>query len=320
MRATAKAQPNIALIKYWGKRDTCRNLPAVGSISITLADLYTTMSVTFDESLGADVLVVNGADDNLMRPRVSRCLDTVVGAERTHARIESESNFPIAAGLASSASAFAALVVAADAAAGRENTSAQLASLAGQASGSAARSLYGGFVELKNAGDDIVVSELRGRDDWPLRVVVAVTATGPKPVGSTEAMEASRNTSPFYDRWIEQQDADLDEARVAIARKDFARLASVAEHSCLKMHSVMWGARPPMIYWNSTSLACMQTIRELQSEGIAVFFTIDAGPQVKAICKPEDEAAVQQALAATPGVEQVLVSGLGQGAAQINDD
>lgn len=320
MRATAKAQPNIALIKYWGKRDTGRNLPAVGSISITLADLYTTMSVEFDKSLGADVLVVNGADDSPMLPRVSRCLDTVVGADRAHARIESESNFPIAAGLASSASAFAALAVAADAAAGRENTSAQLASLAGQASGSAARSLLGGFVELKNAGDDIVVSELRGRDDWPLRVVVAVTATGPKPVGSTEAMEVSRNTSPFYERWIEQQDADLDEARVAIAGKDFARLASVAEHNCLKMHSVMWGSRPPMIYWNSTTLACMQTIRELQSADIAVFFTIDAGPQVKAICNPEDEAAVQQALAATPGVEQVLVSGLGQGAAQIKDD
>jgi len=225
MRATAKAQPNIALIKYWGKRDTGRNLPAVGSISITLADLYTTMSVEFDKSLGADALVVNGADDSSMLPRVSRCLNTVVGAERAYARIESVSNFPIAAGLASSASAFAALVVAADAAADRENTSAQLASLAGQASGSAARSLFGGFVELENAGGDIVVSELRGRDDWPLRVVVAVTAAGPKPVGSTEAMEVSRNTSPFYDRWIEQQDADLDEARVAIAGKDFTRLS-----------------------------------------------------------------------------------------------
>ena len=320
MRATAKAQPNIAMIKYWGKRDTIRNLPAVGSISITLADLYTTMSVDFDTSLGSDVLVVNGADNSSMLPRVSRCLSSVVGAERDHARIESEGNFPIAAGLASSASAFAALVVAADAAAGRENTRAQLASLAGQASGSAARSLLGGFAELRNAGDDIVVSELCGPDDWPLRVVVAVTATGPKPVGSTEAMEVSRNTSPFYDRWIEQQDADLVEARAAIAGRDFARLASVAEHNCLKMHSVMWGSRPPMIYWNSITLACMQTIRELQAAGVAAFFTIDAGPQVKAICEPAATAAVQQALAGTPGVEQVLVSGLGQGAVQINDD
>jgi diphosphomevalonate decarboxylase len=320
MLATAKAQPNIALIKYWGKRDTSRNLPAVGSISITLADLYTTMSVDFDTSLGSDVLVVNGADNNSMLPRVSRCLDSIAGAERAYARIESEGNFPIAAGLASSASAFAALVVAADAAAGRENTRSQLASFAGQASGSAARSLFGGFVELGNAGDDIAVSDICGPGDWPLRVVVAVTAKGPKPVGSTEAMEVSRNTSPFYDRWIEQQDADLVEARAAIAGRDFARLASVAEHNCLKMHSVMWGSRPPMIYWNSTTLACMQTIRELQSAGVAVFFTIDAGPQVKAVCEPAAAAAVQQALAETPGVEQILVSGLGQGAMRVSHD
>jgi diphosphomevalonate decarboxylase len=320
MRATAKAQPNIALIKYWGKRDSRRNLPAVGSISITLADLYTTMSVEFDTSLSSDVLVVNGADNSPMLPRVSGCLSSVVGAERAFARIESEGSFPIAAGLASSASAFAALVVAADAAAAQNNSRDQLASLAGRASGSAARSLFGGFAELKNSGDDIVVSELCGPDDWPLRVVVAVTATGPKPVGSTEAMEVSRKTSPFYDRWVEQQDADLDEARAAIADRDFARLASISEHNCLKMHSVMWGSRPPMIYWNSTTLACMQAIRELQSAGIAVFFTIDAGPQLKAICEPADEAAVRDALDATPGVEQVLVSGLGCGAARISDD
>ncbi len=320
MRATAKAQPNIALIKYWGKRDAKQNLPAVGSISITLADLYTTMSVKLDDSLGADALVVNGADDDSMLPRVSRCLDIVVGADRSHARIMSESNFPIAAGLASSASAFAALVVAADAAAGQQNSRGQLASLAGRASGSAARSLFGGYVELANAGDDIAVGEICAGNEWPLRVVVAITASGPKPVGSTEAMEVSRNTSPFYSRWIEQQDADLDEAREAIVSRNFARLASVSEHNCLKMHSVMWGSRPPMIYWNSTTLACMQTIRELQAAGVAVFFTIDAGPQLKAICEPADEAAVQKALVATPGVEQVLVSGLGQGAAQIDDD
>lgn len=320
MRAIAKAQPNIALIKYWGKRDTGRNLPAVGSISITLADLYTTMRVEFDKSLSADVLVVNGAEDNSMLPRASRCLDTVVGVERAHARIESESNFPIAAGLASSASAFAALVVAADAAAGSGNASAQLASLAGRASGSAARSLFGGFVELKNAGDDIVVSELLGRDDWPLRVVVAVTATGPKPVGSTEAMEVSRNTSPFYDRWIEQQDADLDEARTAIVGKDFARLASVAEHNCLKMHSVMWGSRPPMIYWNGTTLACMEAVRQMQADGMPVFFTIDAGPQLKAICEPGVADKVRERLAATPGVENVMMTGLGGGARVVDDD
>ena len=114
MRATARAQPNIALIKYWGKSDVSRNLPAVGSISITLDTLYTTMSVEFDSSIDEDYLTVNGAVDPEMLPRVSRCLDAVCGKDRARATVASQCNFPIAAGLASSSSAFAALVVAAE--------------------------------------------------------------------------------------------------------------------------------------------------------------------------------------------------------------
>jgi len=320
MQASARAQPNIALIKYWGKRDTGRNLPAVGSISITLADLYTSMRVEFDADLKEDSLSVNGQDNAAMLSRVSTCLDNVVGEDRNAARVLSSGNFPIGAGLASSASAFAALVVAANAATdGRLETQA-LASLAGRASGSAARSLYGGFAELQNTAEDIEVSSLLSPEEWPLRVVVAITATGPKAVGSTEAMEISRKTSPFYGRWVEQQEQDLTEARAAIAARDFAKLASVAEHNCLKMHSVMWGSRPPIVYWNSATLACMQTIRELQAQGVAVFFTIDAGPQVKAVCEPAFEAQVREALAATEGVHDVLTTGLGHGAAPVVDD
>ena len=319
MRATAKAQPNIALIKYWGKRDTERNLPAVGSMSITLADLYTTMTVAFDAAAGSDSLVVNGDVNEAMLPRVSACLDSVAGEDRDRAIITSESNFPIAAGLASSASSFAALVVAADAAVGNEPGRDRLASLAGQASGSAARSIYGGFVELANEGDDIALSTLCSPEDWPLSVVVAITATGPKAVGSTEAMEASRRTSPFYTRWVEQQQADLDEARDAIAARDFSRLAAVAEHNCLKMHSVMWASRPPMVYWNATTLDCMDAVRQMQASGVPVFFTIDAGPQLKAVCEPSAVEEVRERLAATPGVKAVMVTGLGEGARVVDD-
>jgi diphosphomevalonate decarboxylase len=320
MRATAKAQPNIALIKYWGKRDTERNLPAVGSISVTLADLYTTMTVAFESAVGSDSLVVNGDENEAMLPRVSACLDRVAGTDRDRARVTSESNFPIAAGLASSASSFAALVVAADSAVGNESNREQLASLAGQASGSAARSIYGGFVELANNGDEVAVSTLRPAEDWPLSVVVAITATGPKAVGSTEAMEASRRTSPFYARWVEQQQADLDEAREAIAGRDFDRLAVVAEHNCLKMHSVMWASRPPMVYWNATTLDCMDAVRQMQASGVPVFFTIDAGPQLKAVCEAAAVEEVRERLAATPGVEAVMVTGLGDGARMVDDD
>jgi diphosphomevalonate decarboxylase len=314
MQATAIAQPNIALIKYWGKRDVLRNLPAVGSISITLSTLYTEVRVELDDGLPSDILLVNGDENGAMLGRISACLDSVVGEQRPRAHVASQSNFPIAAGLASSSSAFAATTVAAAGAAKRLCDTGDLARLAGSASGSAARSLYGGFAELRNAGDTINVSSLRDVDSWPLRVVVAITETERKAVGSTEAMEISRRTSPFYGSWVEQQDTDLDVARAAIAGKDFARLATIAEHSCLKMHSVMWASRPPMVYWNSATMRCMQTVRQLQEEGCNVFFTIDAGPQVKAICLPEDEKNVVRALSETPGVQEIMTSGLGPAA------
>ncbi len=314
MRATAIAQPNIALIKYWGKRDLERNLPAVGSISVTLRDLFTTMQVELDDSLSCDKLVVNGAVDEAMLPRLSACLDLVVGSSRLRASIVSQSNFPIAAGLASSASAFSAATIAAAKAAGKSFSIAELSSLAGRASGSAARSLHGGFVELKNSGDNILLSTLCESDAWPVTVVVAITESGPKAVGSTAAMEVSRKTSPFYARWVEQQEHDLDMARAAILERDFGQLGAIAEHNCLKMHSIMWASRPPTVYWNSATMRCLHTVRKLQGRGLGVFFTMDAGPQVKAICLPEHAEEVRNALAATEGVCDVMVSGLGDAA------
>ena len=314
MRATARAQPNIALIKYWGKRDTVNNLPAVGSISVTLADLFTEMSISFDEALDRDRLVVNGKDSGSMQPRISACLDNVVGTSRARAQIDSRCNFPVAAGLASSASSFAAAVVAASAAAGIDLSTAHLASLAGRASGSAARSLYGGFAELRNTESDVSVETILDGDKWPLKVVIAVTSDGPKSVGSGEAMEISRKTSPFYGRWIESQPDDLATARDAIRECDFEKLADVSEHNCLKMHSVMWASRPSIAYWNAATVDCLHGIRELRSKGVAVFFTIDAGPQVKAVCIESDEARVREVLSSTGGVNEVLCSGLGAGA------
>ena len=318
MQATARAQPNIALIKYWGKRDVERNLPAVGSISITLDALYTETTVDFGASLDEDILTINGEDNERGLGRVRRCLDSLAGTGRARARVTSEGNFPVAAGLASSASGFSALVVAASAALKQEKSVDELAALAGMASGSAARSLYGGFVELANTEKSIDVSTIRDADSWPLKVVIAITTTASKPVSSTEAMERSRQTSPFYERWVSDQPADLDLARQAIDDRDIEKLGAVSEHNCLKMHSVMWASRPPAMYWNAATLECVSTVRALRAEGLGVFFTIDAGPQVKAVCLPENEARVIDALSATPGVAEVRSTGLGAGARQVD--
>jgi len=318
MQALAKAQPNIALIKYWGKRDVERNLPAVSSLSITLEGLRTTMLVEFSPSFGEDSLTLNGSERAALLPRVSACLDRVAGPARLHAKVSSECNFPIEAGLASSASAFAALVVAGSAAAGIEHERHALAQLAGAASGSAARSLFGGFVELTAGDDDIRLAPLASPSDWPLEVVVAVTERGRKPVSSGEAMQRSAATSPFYSRWLDQQPTDLGIARDAVNNRDFAMLAEISEHNCLKMHSVTWTSRPPIVYWNAATLACMQAVRELRADGEAVFFTIDAGPQVKAVCLPESAASVAARLEAVDGVVQVMRSGLGDGAMRLD--
>lgn len=315
MQASAQAQPNIALVKYWGKRDVAANLPATGSISITLESLWTRMSVEFGAA--KDRLVVNGLPADEMLPRVTRCLDSVAGTGRAGARVTSDSNFPIAAGLASSASAFAALVVAANDAADCGHERAELSRLAGLASGSAARSLFDGFVELANTSSGIEVSTLAEPAEWPLQVIVAVTEETGKAVGSGDAMIRCAQTSPFYQSWVDRQDEDLAAARAAIAGRDFAKLGAIAEHNCLKMHSVMWGARPPIVYWTRATLACMETVRDLQDAGHAVFFTIDAGPQVKVVCLPESAEAARAALASTDGVRKTMQSALGVGARKV---
>lgn len=318
MHAIAQAQPNIALVKYWGKQDRPGNLPASGSLSLTLDSLWTRMAVTFDDALAADELSVNGAPATGMLKRVSACLDDLGGGSRPRARIQSECNFPIAAGLASSASAFAALVVAGSAALGRDLSALELARAAGRASGSAARSLYDGIVALVPAGDSIELESLAAPADWPLTVTVAVTQAGPKAVASGDAMNSSRDSSPFYAKWLDGQPADLAAAKAAVAGRDFAALAAVAEHNCLKMHSVMWTSRPALVYWNRATLACLDTVRALQRDGVPVFFTIDAGPQVKVVSPPEFATQIADALRATDGVIELMSSGLGAAARQID--
>ncbi len=190
MQATAIAHPNIALIKYWGKSNVEQNIPAVGSLSITLDGLTTTTSVVFDSDLEEDEFLFGGRIAPGMAGRVTRCIDLVrdrVGV-RTRAKVESDNDFPTAAGLASSASGFAALVTATDAALGARIPRAELADIARRASGSAARSLFGGFVELSLTPDGSLQTETRQileSSDWPLKVAVAVTETGPKDIGST---------------------------------------------------------------------------------------------------------------------------------------
>jgi diphosphomevalonate decarboxylase len=319
-RASARARANFALIKYWGKADATLNVPAVGSISITLDALWSDTDVEFDTALTADELVLDGQSRAEQLAKVSACLDLLRARAgvRTRARVVSANNFPTGAGLASSASGFAALVTAATAALELDLSPREASLAARQGSGSAARSVFGGFVEMHAGtaadGSDSFAEPLLAADEWPLEVAIAVTAIGEKEVGSRSGMTRSAKSSPYYSAWVGTQDADLAAARDAIALRDFEALAEISEHNCLKMHAAAMGARPPLVYWNGATVDCLHAVRRLRADGVPVFFTIDAGPQLKAICLAEARPRVEAVLRGIPGVLDVLHSRLGRGA------
>jgi diphosphomevalonate decarboxylase len=320
MQASAIAHPNVALIKYWGKQDVVENIPAVGSLSLTLAGLETRTTVSFDSSLESDQVTINGEIDRRASAQAQQCLDLLRRQTDCDlsARIESTNNFPTAAGLASSASGYAALVKAASAALALDLDTAELADIARHGSGSAARSFYPGIVALQCREQEsrvvIECESVASPTDWPLVVVVAITSTQMKATGSTEGMERSRLTSPYYSAWVDTHANDLEAGLRCVANRDFFQLADLSEHSCLKMHAVAQSSIPPLLYWSGATVDVMRRIQELRADKVPVFFTVDAGPQVKAVCLPECVEEVSHELAAMPGVIDVLVAPLGLGA------
>ena len=308
MSITAVAHPNIALIKYWGKQALPGNIPATPSVSITLDSLTSTTMVRPSDT---DQIFLNGKATE--DAKISACLYMLRADFRiAPVAIESENNFPTAAGLASSASGFAALITALDAFSNLGLTTEERTIYARKASGSAARSIFGGFASL--GGPDWVGRPVLDRDDWPLKVVIAITDENRKSVSSSLGMKTSEETSPYYAAWVSSTAEDYEAALQAIAVRDFERLALLSESSCLKMHGVMQSSLPAMIYWRPATLSCIHAVRELRSNGTPVFFTIDAGPQVKAVCLPNAVEKVAAELAAIPGVIATHTVGLGEGA------
>lgn len=320
MEAVAQAQPNIALVKYWGKKPQGENVPATPSLSLTLDTLWTRTRVRFSRTEERDRFSINEKEDAAQQQRVVRCLDDIRRATGTglYADVQSRNNFPTGAGLASSASGFAALVAAACAALGVDLDLHQQSRLARRSSASAARSLFGGFVELDNSDPDPAATPLLGQNEWPLQVLVALTSTTPKSVGSTQGMVQSAATSEFYPAWTMSAREDFVAARKAVLARDFQALADISESSCLKMHGVMLSSRPALIYWNGITVDIMHRIRELRSRGTPAFFTIDAGPQVKIITDKGSVDDIRKAVEEIPGVIDIIPGSLGAGARTVD--
>ena len=323
--ASAIAHPNIALIKYWGKSSsTDFNEPAVSSLSITLDTLETRTHLSFDSSLPEDELFLNGTVDRGKLQRVSCNLDKLraIADLATRCRIETENNFPTGAGLASSASGFAALVCAGNAALELNLGKREQSMLARAMSGSAARSIDGGFVKIslldalehQEHFGAAYAEQIAEANHWPLEICVAIVSEEEKTIGSTEGMERSRLTSPYYGPWLDGNDTDVAEAEQMVLNRDFDKLAELSEFSCLKMHAMAMASQPGLVYWRGATVELIHEIRALRAAGTPVFFTVDAGPQVKAICAPGFGDRVAEALGSVTGVKGILRCGLGQGA------
>jgi diphosphomevalonate decarboxylase len=313
--ATAQAHPNIAFIKYWGNRDNALRLPSNGSISMNLDGLFTRTSVSFQASLPLDELIINGhevAGKGL--ERVSSILDLVrAQAEmRDHAEVVSENNFPAGAGIASSAAAFAALALASSHAAGLTLSEADLSRLARRGSGSACRSIPGGFVEWRagTTDEDSFAVSLAPPDHWQLADCVAIVSAGHKKTGSTEG-HAIAGTSPLQAARLADAERRLDICRRAILERDFETFAHIIELDSDMMHAVMMTSNPPLMYWQAATVNIFHAVRAWRAGGLPVAYTVDAGPNVHVLCPREVQEEAARRLRSLPGVSDVLLAKVG---------
>lgn len=284
--AVAFAPTNIALCKYWGKRDAELNLPVTSSLSISLGQKGATCTLRATD-LAQDSYSLNGKTMPLSSPfaqRLNAYLNLFRGSLGCHFQVEMQMNIPYAAGLASSACGFASLLLALNDFFGWNLESRELSILARLGSGSACRSITPGFVEWR-AGSSMDGMDSYGESlatHWPeLCVGLLVLNEGEKPLASRVAMERTAATSPLYSAWPAKVERDLAMLKRAIEKKDFQLLGETAESNALTMHALMLSAWPPISYALPQTLLAMQMVWRLRQEGVAVYLTQDAGPNLK---------------------------------------
>ena len=304
---TAIAHPNIALVKYWGKQNKILNHPASPSLSITLDSLITKTKVS---SSTETRLLLNGKKNEDLK--VAKFLNLFREKfELPPVSVETNNNFPTGAGLASSASGFAALVTALNEHFQLGLSPSKLSEWARRGSASAARSIFGGFVTLQ--GPNWRADQLAKEPHWDLEICIIVINEGPKKISSTTGMKTSEATSPFYLEWIKSADSDFEIAKKAIIERDFVKLSEVSEQNCLKMHSVMHTSQPAISYWAPGTVSAMELVREIRNTGTPAFFTMDAGPQVKVIYPKQYRTTIQKSLEEQKNVRLIWAS-IGPGA------
>ena len=316
-KITAVSCSNIAFIKYWGNADQDLRIAVNPSLSMNLADLTITAGVQFAPELSADTLAINDKSvTGAAARRVFAQMDIIrakAGISH-HARIETESTFPAGAGIASSAAAFSALAVAGAKAAGLSLSEAELSALARRGSGSASRSVPDGFVEWRAGGTDETsfAESIAPADHWDLVDIVAIVSAAHKSVGSTGG-HAIADSSVLQAARVASAGERFAAAKTAVLTKDLAALGRVIEEDAVMMHGVMMTSRPPLFYWTPTTLEIIHAVRQWREDGLPVYFTIDAGPNVHLICESGNADAVEALAQVLPGVQKTRRSGVGNG-------
>lgn len=322
-KTTVAAPANIAFIKYWGARDLERALPYHPSISMTLERCVTVCTAEVIEG-DKDEIWLAETDGGFRPPdpefarRAREHLDRIRtwSGRQESLWIATRNTFPSSAGLASSASGFAALTMAAAGAFGRGQTAPREMSLLARSSGSgsAARSILGGYVEWK-AGEqekDSYAIQLSAAEDWDLRDVIAVVEIGPKEVSSLEGHRRAL-TSPYYEKRLQLVPDRLERVRHAIEERDLSILGPILEQEAIDLHLIAMSSNPPIFYWSPGTVAVLRTVRELRQEGLEAWATLDAGANVHVICDPDSESDVAERLENLPTVGFVIRDGVGRG-------
>lgn len=312
---TARAHTNIALIKYWGKKDQQLFLPYTSSLSLTLDAFYTDTTVSFatqDEFYLNQVKQDQKATDKVFRfVELFREQSPI----KTPIKIESTNHVPTAAGLASSASAYAALAVALNRLYQFDLDKTTLSTYARRGSGSATRSLFGGFVEWQK-GDSNETSCAVPVDEanWDVQMLICIVSGSEKKISSREGMALTVQTSPFYPAFVEENQTDLAEIKTAIKEQNFQQMGQIAERNALRMHATMLGATPPFTYFEPKSIETIHRVQALREQGIPCYITMDAGPNVKILVQKPHLEEVKQQLSDLFNADEMIVAGPGKGA------
>lgn len=314
MKTTYKASSDIALVKYWGKKDEVLRLPENGSISIILDGLDTVTTVEFDDKYKVDSVTINGDVEEGEETRVVKHLDRIrdLAKVETRAKVASENIFPKGTGLSSSGSGFAALTYAATEALGLVLSEKEMSILARQGSGTACRCVCGGFVEWVDGdtSDSSYSHSIYDKTHWDVRDVVVVVDEGKKLVSSTQG-HALANTSIFYKERLNQIKAKLNKVKEAISNKDFSRLGELVETEALEFHSILLTSQPSMIAWYPGTVEVMLEVQKMRREGVEAYFTINTGFNVHVLTLPKFEKEVSDRLNKLSLVKKTLLAKVG---------